>query len=127
MPVQSALTLNSLSYVPRGTTNGISLWVYPGGVSFGGGQSSLTESVRPFNVDGVSNGRWVLQAEKLAAEDSPCACLGASLGNGKVDTKVTIHRSLTPAERLDLYERYKSAVASDAFKKAFTDLEPSWG
>lgn len=127
MPAQSVLTLNSLAYAPRGTTNGISLWVYTGGVTFGGGQSSLTESVRPFNVDGVSNGRWVLNAEKLAAEDSVCSCVGTSLGNGKVDTKVTIHRSLTPAERLDLYERYKSLVSSAAFKAAFTDLEPSWG
>lgn len=127
MPAQSSLTLNTKVYAPRGTQGGLSSWAHSG-ASLGGGNSALTESVRPYNSEGNAIVRWLLTAEKLAAADSACACTGAPLGDpARVDTRASFPRSFTETERLDLYDRYVAEVNTPAFKASFVQLEGSWG
>jgi hypothetical protein len=126
MPAQSSITLNTKVYTPRGTSNGISTWVLAGDTSFGGGLSSVTESVRGPLDSGVSRVRWVVAIPKLATSDSACSCTGADLGQGKADITITVPSSFTAAERQDFVDRLQALVALSVFDTSVANLEGSW-
>ncbi len=127
MPVAAALTLNSLVYSPRGTDQGITTWVYPGGVSFGGGISAVTESVRGPSKDGIWRTRWTLAATKLASADSACGCVGQEVGRVDANIEIRIPTLLTTAERQDFVDRLQALVALAVFDSSVSVPEGSWG
>jgi len=127
MPAQAAITLNSKTYAPRGTSNGISTWVLPSGdATFGGAQSELTESVRGPLASGNTRTRWVLSIPKVATTDSACSCTGATLGKGKADIVIDIPTSFTSAERQDFADRIQALVALAVFDASVSGPEGSW-
>lgn len=121
MGAQTSLTLNTKVYVPAGVTNGIASWVLRGDVSFGGMPSVLTQRVTQNLDQNTAKVRWMLTTPKGATEDSACACVGTRIGLGRVDVTLT-REGLTDAEALDLYNRFKDEVATNAFKDAFVSL-----
>lgn len=127
MPVAAALTLNTKVYTPRGTQNGITSWALANDPTFGGAQSDLTESVRGPLTNGSYRTRWVLNVPKNAAEDSPCACTGSSLGRGKADIVIDVPVSFTAAERQDFVDRIQALVALSVFDVSVSTPEGSWG
>lgn len=126
MPVQSNLTLNSLSYLPRGKNNNIAKWALVGDTSFGGASSYVTESVADPSKDGVTRIRFRIQVPKAAAEDSACACTGSILGTGLVDCSILVPANFTSAERTDFAARVQDLFASSVFQTAIANLEGSW-
>lgn len=121
MGAQTSLTLNTKVYNPAGVQNGIASWALRGDTSFGGMPSVLTQSVRQNLDQNTGKVRWMLTTPKAASEDTSCACTGQKIGLGRVDVTLT-RESLTDAEALDLYNRFKDEVAANAFKDAFVSL-----
>jgi len=126
MPAQAAITLNSKSYTPRGTQNGISSWALAGDSTFGGAQSDVTESVRGPLTNGNYRSRWVLAVPKFAATDTTCACIGQVIGKGKADMVIDIPTSFTAAERQDFVDRLQALVALSVFDVSVSTPEGSW-
>ena len=126
MPVQASITLNTKVYTPRGTSDGISTWALVGDTTFGGAASSVTESVRGPLTDGKYRTRWVVTLPKAASADSPCACTGQSLGQGKADIVIDIPSSFTAAERQDFVDRIQALVALSVFDVSVSTPEGSW-
>lgn len=126
MPAQAALTLNTKVYAPRGTSNGIASWALVGDTTFGGGWSTLTESVRGPNSNGVSRARFLLVVPKLAASDSACSCTGEDIGKGRADISIDVPSTFTATERADFCDRIQALIANAVFDKAVADLEGSW-
>lgn len=127
MAAQGNLTLNTKVYNPRGKTGDIAKWALVGDTTFGGGTSTVTESVRdPSGKDATSRIRFHLDFPKLASDDSACACTGSVLGTGSCDVYVTIPSVFTAAERADVRARIQSLVADAVFTAAIDNLEGSW-
>lgn len=127
MPVQANITLNTKVYTPRGTQGGISTWALTGDTTFGGAQSTLTESVRGPDSDGLYKTRWMLTVPKVADENSSCACVGQELSRGKCDIKVNTPANFTSAEKTDFVARIQAAVALAIFGSSVSVPEGSWG
>jgi hypothetical protein len=126
MPAQSALTLNTKVYNPRGRTNDIAQWALVGDTSFGGATSVVTESVRGPSKDGIYRSRWTVNVPKAAEADSTCACIGQAIGTGDVDISFRIPSSFTSSERADFVDRVQALVALAVFQSSVGDLEGSW-
>lgn len=126
MPAQSALTLNTKVYNPRGRTNDIAQWALVGDTTFGGATSAVTESVRGPSKDGIYRTRWTLSVPKAAEEDSSCACVGQAIGTGDADIQIRIPASFTTAERQDFVDRLQALVALAVFDSSVSSLEGSW-
>lgn len=127
MPVAAAITLNTVVYAPRGTSNGVTKWAKPADTGFGGGTSELTESVKGPDSEGKTRVRSILTSNKLATVDTACACAGSSMGLFQVNTTIDIPGNATAAERQDFRKRYQSYVASAEFIAAIDNLEGVWG
>lgn len=127
MPVQSTVTLDGVAYAPRGTQNGVSTWANSNDTTFGGGITTVTESVRGPLADGNFRVRFVLTIPKLAEADSPCGCAGTTQGVGKADIVVDIPAAYTAAHRADLCDRIQALVADAVFTAAIDNREGSWG
>lgn len=127
MPAMGSLTLNTKVYTPRGTENGVASWALVGDTSFGGGLATVTESVRGPLSDGSYRTRWTMTFDKLATADSPCACVGSTLGKTKVDVVVTSSQALTAAERQDVADRFQALTALSVFEVSIATPEGSWG
>lgn len=126
MPAQAAITLNTKVYQPRGTQNGVSKWVLLNDASFGGAPSTLTESVKGPDKNGVYRTRWVLLVPKWAAEDSSCSCIGSELGYARYDETIESTTALTAAERTDMGARLTSLWATAPHQVSITGPEGSW-
>lgn len=126
MPAQASITLNSKVYTPRGTQGGITTWALAGDATFGGAQSTVTESVRGPLSNGNYRTRWVVAVPKAADSDSPCACTGSNIGNGKADIVIDIPTSFTAAERQDFVDRLQALVALSVFDVSVSTPEGSW-
>jgi hypothetical protein len=126
MPVQSAITLNTKVYNPRGKTNDVSSWALVGDATFGGATSVVQESVRGPSKDGVYRVRFTLNIPKAATADSTCACVGQILGQGIADISIAVPSGFTAAERQDFVDRIQALVATSVFDVAVGALEPSW-
>lgn len=127
MPAQGSITLNTKVYTPRGTQQGVSTWALAGDATFGGGISTVTESVRsPIPSTGGNRTRWVLSAPKLATADSACGCTGSSMGVGKADIVIDIPSNFTSAERQDFVDRLQALVALSVFDVSVAVPEGSW-
>lgn len=126
MPAQGSITLNTKVYTPRGTQNGISTWALAGDATFGGAQSSVTESVRGPLSDGNYRTRWIVTIPKAATADSACSCVGAILGTGKADIQIQIPTNFTAAERQDFVDRLQALVALAVFDVSVATPEGSW-
>ncbi|DAD52514.1 coat protein [ssRNA phage SRR5467091_8] len=127
MPVASNLTLNSKVYTPAGTQGGITTWRFPGDASFGGGFSSVTESVRGPSKDGIYRTRWGLTVTKLATEDSSCGCAGMKIADGNADIQIRFPMTFSSAEKADLAARIQALVALAVFSTSISGPEGSWG
>lgn len=127
MAAQSAVTLNTKVYNPRGTQGGISTWQNVGDASFGGATTTLTESVRGPGTDGNTRIRFLLTVPKLATADTSCGCIGQQIGKpGKWDLTVDVPSTFTAAERDDFRLRGQALMAHALVTVAVRDLEPSW-
>jgi hypothetical protein len=126
MPAQANITLNTKVYTPRGTQQGISTWALAGDASFGGAQSTVTESVRGPLTNGNYRTRWVVSAPKMATTDTACACIGQVLGTGKADIVIDIPSNFTAAERQDFVDRLQALVALTVFDVSVATPEGSW-
>jgi hypothetical protein len=126
MPQQSSITLNTKVYTPRGTQQGISTWALAGDATFGGAQSTVTESVRGPLSDGTFRTRWVLTIPKAATEDSTCGCAGTILGTAKADVVLSFPTNFTSAERQDFVDRVQAMVALSVFDVSVSTPEGSW-
>lgn len=127
MAIAAAITLNTVVYSPRGTSNGVTKWAKPGDAGFGGGQSELTMSVKGPLDDGKNRVRVILTSPKLATADSACACTGQQLGIFQLNANIDLPGSATPAERQDFRKRIKDYFASAEFTAAVDNLEAPWG
>lgn len=127
MPAAASLTLNTKVYTPAGTDGGITKWRFPGDTSFGGGLSSVTESVRGPSKDGIYRTRWTLAVSKLATADSNCGCVGQELGQGYADIQIRFPTLFTGAERQDFVDRLQALVAAAVFDTSVSVPEGSWG
>ena len=126
MPAQSSITLNTKVYTPRGTQNGVSTWALAGDTSFGGAQSTVTESVRGPLSDGTYRTRWVVTIPKAASADTACGCTGSIVGSFKADLTITTPVPLTAAERQDAVDRVQALVALSVFDVSVSTPEGSW-
>lgn len=127
MGAQANLVLNTKTYSPRGSTNGVSKWVLTGDTTFGGASSTATESVRdPSNDSAVTRVRFKLDVPKAASEDSACSCVGAITARGICNIDISIPLTFTAAERADYALRIQGLVASQLFTDAVKDLTGSW-
>lgn len=123
---QTALTLNTLIYNPAGSSAGKASWVERS-AGVGAGFSVLTEKFYPVSKAGVQRIEHNLNVPVVATVDSTCSCVGTLLLASFINTNIGIGPGASAAQRLDLYNRYKDYVATDAFKKSITDLDPSYG
>ena len=126
MPAQAAITLNTKVYNPRGTQQGISTWALVNDSTFGGAQSTVTESVRGPNANGNYKTVWVVTVPKAATVDSPCACTGSTLGTGKARIEMDIPVAFTAAERQDFVDRIQALAALAVFDSSVSGPEGSW-
>lgn len=126
MPAQAAITLNGKVYTPRGTANGVSKWMLVGDATFGGAPSTLTESVKGPDKNGVYRTRWVLLVPKWAAADSACACTGSELGYTRYDEVCESTTAITSAERTDVLARLTSLWAATPHNVSISGPEGSW-
>jgi uncharacterized protein (DUF1810 family) len=126
MPAQSSITLNTKVYTPRGTQNGVSTWALAGDATFGGAQSSVTESVRGPLTDGTYRTRWVVFIPKAASADTACGCVGSITSTGKADIVLSIPTNFTAAERQDFVDRVQALVALSVFDVSVSTPEGSW-
>ena len=126
MPAQSSLTLNTKVYTPRGTQNGVSTWALAGDATFGGAQSSVTESVRGPLSNGNYRTRWVVSIPKAASADTACGCTGSISSTGKADVVIDIPTNYTTAERQDFVDRIQALVALSVFDVSVSTPEGSW-
>jgi hypothetical protein len=126
MPAQGSITLNTKVYTPRGTQNGVSTWALAGDATFGGAQSSATESVRGPLSNGSYRTRWVISIPKAASADTACGCVGAITSTGKADMVIDIPTNYTAAERQDFVDRIQALVALSVFDVSVSTPEGSW-
>lgn len=126
MAVQSAITLNTKVYNPRGVSDSVGKWALVGDATFGGATSVASSSVRGPSKDGIYRVRIQLSVPKAATADSACACVGAILGTMDADLVVRIPTTYTLAERQDFADRMQGLVANALFDKAVAELEPAW-
>lgn len=129
MSAFTALTLNTKVYSPSSYINGIAQWTERSS-EYSAGFSSLTEKVWQATNGGQAgayHSQSKLKLPVVATVDSTCSCAGTLLGESWIDTHVSVTPSMDAAARLDLYNRYVAFVATDAFKKSITDLEPVIG
>lgn len=129
MPVAASITLNTRVYTPRGTDQGVSSWQYndTAGVVFGGGISTVQESVRGPSKDGIWRVRWTLAVPKLATVDSSCGCVGQEIGQAYADIQIRVPTIFTTAERQDLVDRLQALVALAVFDTSVSGPEGTWG
>lgn len=127
MPVAASITLNTKVYTPRGTDQGITSWVLSGDTTFGGGLSTVSESVRGPSKDGIWRTRWTFAVPKLASVDSTCACVGQEIGQGYADIQIRIPTAFSSAERQDFVDRLQALVALSVFDASVSGPEGSWG
>jgi len=126
MAVQSAITLNTKVYNPRGVESSIAKWALVGDASFGGATSTITSSVRGPSKDGIYRVRLTLSVPKAATADSACACVGQTLGTMNASVEVIIPAGFSQSERQDFADRLQGFVANAVFDAAVANLEPSW-
>lgn len=126
MPTQSAITLNTKVYSPRGTQNGVTTWALAGDATFGGAQSTVTESVRGPLSDGTYRTRWVVTIPKAASADTACGCVGSLMGTGKADFTISFPTNFTAAERQDFVDRIQALIALSVFDVSVSTPEGSW-
>lgn len=127
MPVAANITLNSKVYTPTGTSGGITTWRLVGDATFGGGLSTVSESVRGPSKDGIWRTRWTLAVPKLATVDSSCGCVGQQIADAGADIQIRFPTLFTAAERQDLVDRVQSMVALTIFDQSVSVPEGSWG
>ena len=127
MPQQTALTLNTVVYSPRGTQNGVTTWVKSGDVSMGSSTSNASQSLRGPLKDGEHRARVVLRSPVNATVDSPCACAGTPLGVLDGDFTLKFPMNATPAQRQDFRKRIQSYFVSAEFIALVDNLEGVWG
>lgn len=126
MAVQSAITLNTKVYNPRGVESSIAKWALVGDASFGGATSIMSSSVRGPSKDGIYRVRLTLSVPKAATADSACACVGQTLGTMNASVEVIIPSSFSQTERQDFADRLQGLVANAIFDAAVANLEPAW-
>lgn len=126
MAVQSALTLNTKVYNPRGVGDGIAKWALVGDASFGGASSTVTTSIRGPSKDGIYRVRLTLSVPKAATADSACACVGQTLGTLNGSVELIIPAAFSAAERQDYADRMQGLIANALFDALVANLEPSW-
>lgn len=126
MAAQGNLTLNTKVYTPRGKTGDVATWALANDASFGGGVSTISESVRGPSKDGVNRVRFKMDLPKAATADSACACEGQTLATGVGDINIIVPTAFTAAERDDFTKRLQALVAHAVFSAATTNLEGAW-
>ena len=117
MAAQSAITLNTKVYNPRGKQGNIATWALVGDTTFGGATSTLSESV-VVSKDFNTRVQLKLTVPKAAVSDTACGCAGAILSRGYGDVVVFIPANFTVAEKQDLCDRLQAAVANAIFDAA---------
>lgn len=127
MPVQTALTLNTLVYGARGTQQNVTTWALPSDTAMGGSTSTASQSLRGPLDNGESRARVVLRSPVNATADSPCACAGTPLGVLDFDATFKIPSNATAAQRQDFRKRVQSYFTSANFIALLDSLEGTWG
>lgn len=127
MPSAASITLNTKVYTPRGTDGGLSKWALVGDSTFGGGISTVTESVRGPSKDGIWRIRWTFAVPKLADADSNCGCVGQEIGSAYADVQVRVPTNFSTAERQDFVDRLQALVALSVFDVSISGPEATWG
>ncbi|DAD51252.1 coat protein [ssRNA phage SRR7976357_9] len=124
MPTQSAITLNTKVYNPRGKQGNIATWALVGDATFGGATSTLSSSV-VVSKDFNTRVQLKLTVPKAAASDTACGCAGTITSRGYGDVVVQVPANFTVAEKQDLCDRLQAAVANAIFDAACLG-EGSW-
>lgn len=127
MAAQGVVTLNTADYNPRGKQGDIAKWILVDDPSYGGGNSTLTESVRdPSGKDAMYRIRFHLDVPKTATDDTACSCAGTELSKGSADIYVTVPSNFSSSERQVLRLRIQSLISNAVFVAAVDDLEGAW-
>lgn len=124
MGAQSAITLNTKVYNPRGKQGNIALWALVGDTTFGGATSMLSSSVVQSKLMDTRV-QLKLTIPKAAVSDTACGCAGAITSRGYGDVVVFVPANFTVAEKQDLCDRLQAAVAHAIFDAAVQG-EGSW-
>lgn len=127
MGQQAALTLNTVSYSPAGTSNGISSWVS----RVGGVLNSFSNVTQRF-ITGSGARKMTkvthrIEVPVVATADSTCSCAGALLRTSSCQIEFWLDPESTLAERTDLYLRVKDLVAATMFVASVENLDPAYG
>lgn len=130
MTAFTTLTLNSKVYAPSGYLNGISTWTERSS-EYSNGYSLLTNKVwQAMNngTMGAYHSQSKITLPVVAVDgDSDNFQVGMLRSNSWVDIHAMVGNLTSAAERLDLYERVKAFVATDAFKNSIVNNEPVLG
>lgn len=127
MPAQGNITLASKVFAPRGKTGDVATWLYREEGTLGGGNHTLTESVRgPQPKSGGTRIQFKLVVDKKSSVDSACACAGEVLGTAIAEIPIFIPPCFTDAERDVFRQMLVSLVSTAPFTAAVTSGEGSW-
>jgi hypothetical protein len=124
MAAQANVTLNTKVYVPIGIADNVAKW-RESSAAYPQGYSILSLSLRPPSP-GSKNYRAVskLLVPVVQAEDSGFAPAGTFLRQSAFEVTATLDSTLSAAERLDSWTRFKEWVANAQFEDAFSNLVP---
>lgn len=124
MGAQSAITLNTKVYNPRGKQGNIAFWALVGDTTFGGATSMLSSSVVQSKLMDTRV-QLKLTIPKAAVSDTVCGCAGTITSRGYGDVVLFVPANFTVAEKQDLCDRLQAAVANAIFDAA-AQGEGSW-
>lgn len=125
MATQATVTLATREYLPRGTSNGVSTWLYKGDATFGG-NSELTGSVSGPSKAGMDRVLYKLVINRVSTTESACACPGELQDFGIFKIEGVIPDSWTKAMRDEAYARLAALAANSIVEKAVEDNEGTW-
>lgn len=127
MAAQGVITLNTVPYNPRGKQGDVALWYAKDATKFGGGPSTITESIRgPNSKTGVTRIEFKLDQKLLATDSSVCACVGSELGYALARIEVLIPSGFTDAQRSDFTNRLQGLIGNAIVSSAINFFEPAW-
>jgi len=125
MSQQANVTLNTVVYVPNGTSNGVATWGYRGG-GYANSFTFLTEKMTQTNPDVVRT-EFKLDLPIVDTVGSGTSAIGDLLRRSQVFITLLQPANSTASERTDLKLRVQNFVASTPFTDAIGNLEPAFG
>ncbi|DAD49973.1 TPA_asm: coat protein [ssRNA phage Gerhypos.1_20] len=127
MGQQANVTLNTNVFVPSGTTNGVTSWVYRPTTGFGASFQKLTSKYADPKSGTQIKIDFALSVPVVLAADTGFEAAGTLQRTNTATLSFWVAEDSTVAERTDLYLKVKDLVASAMLIAAVENLDPAFG